>query len=161
MEINNDLIEMILNAMKEAEPNKIPQEQFGELLKIASDDNTFMAHIEYLDNHGLITSSLPGMHYILDMELTARGRDYLMSNGGISAKLNTITINVHDEALTRIESFIKQSILDRDEQSGLLSQLKSLPANAIKHLLLKTVDLGLENVPEVLRLIRNTLGKTF
>lgn len=126
-----------------------------DLLKLAS-------NARYLHEHGLIEATMPGGNGSVGLaaaRITARGQDFLASDGGLSAILGTVTIKLHEDTLRDlIERGVLQSNLPQAEKTGLLQTLRGLPADSIKHLTMKLLDLGLENSPKAIPLIQNWLS---
>jgi hypothetical protein len=92
--------------------------------------------------------------------ITAAGMDFLADDGGLSAILGTVTIKFHDDTLKQmIEAKILSSEADQKDKSQMISELRSLPASAIKHLTMKLLDLGLEHAPGALPLIEKVLSQ--
>jgi hypothetical protein len=120
----------------------------------------YLANITYLSEHGLVDG---GKQYStgehgewLMPRITARGMDFLADDGGLSTILGVVTVKLHEDTLKEL---IGQRIADSDlpasEKGRLLDQLKSLPGEAIKHLTLKLVDVGLANWPIAVQAIEH------
>jgi len=114
-------------------------------------------NLAYLDEHGLcelkMLKALGGSHPFV-ARITARGMDFLADDGGLSAILGVVTIKLHDDTIKAlIESKILQSDLPEPEKKRFLAQLRELPAEATKHLVLKLVDLGLGKAPTAIETI--------
>ena len=117
----------------------------------------------YLHQHGLIVGeafrhdpvglSLPDL-----MVISKEGLDYLSADGGLSAELGIVTVKIHDETIFRLESFIRQADLSSSQKNEFAHRLRELPADAIKHMVLKLLDLGLANSSSALQLIQKCLG---
>ncbi|WP_028230503.1 hypothetical protein [Paraburkholderia mimosarum] len=110
----------------------------------------YAANLIYLEEHGLVESAI---QYGLDghmasglPRITAKGMDFLADDGGLSAILGVVTVKLHEETLKELIGVrIEESDLPAPEKSRLLDQLKSLPAEAVKHLSLKLIDAGLSH----------------
>lgn len=80
--------------------------------------------------------------------------DFLADDGGLSAILGVVTIKLHDDTIKAlIEGRILQSDLPEPEKKRFLAQLRELPAETTKHLVLKLVDLGLDKAPTAIETI--------
>jgi hypothetical protein len=118
----------------------------------------YAANLMYLEEHGLADSAI---RYGVDghmasglPRITAKGMDFLADDGGLSAILGVVTVKLHEDTLKElIGARIEESDLPAPEKSRLLDQMKSLPAEAIKHLSLKLIDAGLANWPAALQAI--------
>ncbi|GJI89905.1 hypothetical protein RugamoR1_30680 [Rugamonas sp. R1(2021)] len=96
---------------------------------------------------------------IANIAITAAGLDFLADDGGLTAILGTVTVKLHDDTIRNlIETRIQDSDLPPEEKTGLLHQLKELRGESIKHLTMKLLDAGLENLPAALPLIQKALG---
>lgn len=164
MDLDKELQHKILIHLKE-HPAPQPSRVWTKFEKSINDEEKLFLHLSYLEDHGLIKSGvargLNGHHMVNSgiMSLTAKGRDFLEADGGLSAVFNTVTVKIHEESLDRIAEFLAAHAPNQRESSRMLAQLRSLPADATKHVLLKLVDLALEHAPQAaLLLIRNTLG---
>lgn len=123
----------------------------------------YIATAIYLEEHGLIESNIRrtmgGEYSIGHPKLTAKGNDFIEDDGGLSAILGVVTVRIHDGTIKElIEMKIMQSDLSYSDKQKLTSQLRSLPAETIKHLVMKLVDMGLESAPSAISLISKYLG---
>ncbi|MNN90443.1 hypothetical protein D3C81_2083910 [compost metagenome] len=85
--------------------------------------------------------------------------DFLADDGGMSAILGTVTIKFHQDTLRQlIELRLENAQLPEAEKGSLLKTVRELPADSIKHLTTKLLDLGMENLPRAVELIRTALG---
>jgi len=135
------------------------------LLSFASqDERKLIANMRYLEEHGLLISGIDDgtdseMISESAIKITAKGIDFIAGDGGLDAILRTITVKIHDDSLTRLEQFLSHHPdLSEQDKTGYIARLRSLPADATKHLLLKLLDLGLTHSPDALRLIQSLLG---
>lgn len=121
------------------------------------------ANLFYLREHGLITGSVTTLvgapQRFIHARITAAGMDFIADDGGLSAILGVVTIKLHDETIrSLIEARIRDSNLPDEEKTTLLDQLRELRGESIKHLTMKLLDLGMENLPAVIPLIQRFLG---
>jgi hypothetical protein len=135
-----------------------PEDKFVD---IASEEGQEMF---YLFEHGLIHlkerrglgQGAPAQ--VHSAVITARGRDFLEDDGGLSAILGVVTVRFHEDTL---KSIIENKILDanipKEEKRSLINTLKGLPADATRHLTMRLLDKGLETLPDAIRLIGNAL----
>lgn len=114
-----------------------------------------LANVYYLEGHGLVeTKGNPKGTEGQGLRITAKGLDFLEDDGGIGAILGVVTIKFHDDTIkSLIEAKILQSDLPQPDKKRWTDQLRSLPAEATKHLLLKLVDKGLDSGPAALAAI--------
>ncbi|MBD9432662.1 hypothetical protein IB257_22200 [Achromobacter sp. ACM03] len=122
-------------------------------------------NLAYLHEHGLINATIvrpmSGPAQVVAACITAQGMDFLADDGGLGAILGVVTVRLHDDTIkAMIESTILQSDLPQPEKKRWLDQLRSLPAETTKHLVLKLVDKGLESGPAALAAVGTVLGMT-
>lgn len=112
----------------------------------------YAVNLVYLSEHGLIDVSirqnLSGSFQFGRPKITAKGLDHLENDGGLSAILGVVVVRLHDETVRNlVEMAIRSSELDQPNKQKLISQLRSLPGDSIKHLVLKLLDMALESGP--------------
>ncbi|MDH2626504.1 hypothetical protein ACOUKR_08895 [Acinetobacter baumannii] len=128
-------------------------------------------NLYYLKQHGLVEDiSLVkatgfGGYFNLQFNLptiTHKGMDFLADDGGLSAILNIVTIKFEADTLKALLSnHINQSDLPPEDKKTMTDALEELPAETIKHLTMKLLDAGLENLPNALVLISTYLGLSY
>lgn len=163
MKLNRDLQRAILKTLADAYPG-LTREAWDEIQKLTNDD-ILIGNMLYLEDHGLIQSGLnqgSSGNFVMNtggLKITTRGLDFLEDDGGLSAILGVVTVKFHDDTLKAlIEAKIQQSDLPPPDKKRWLDQLRELPAETTKHLVLKLVDKGLEHAPAALPLIGSALG---
>ncbi|WP_054075008.1 MULTISPECIES: hypothetical protein [Comamonas] len=120
-------------------------------------------NLAYLHEHGLCEAKFSQAlsekaPRAFSARATAKGMDFLADDGGLSAILGVVTIKLHDDTIkSLIESKILESDLPEPEKKRFLDQLRELPGEATKHLVLKLVDLGLEKAPTAIEVIGKVL----
>ena len=158
MKLDRDLQRAILQKLADVYPTtgSTVLKEIDQL----GDDDMIVANMLYLEEHELLRSgiirSTSGKNMVISAQLkiTAKGLDFLADDGGLSAILGVVTIKLHDDTLKNlIQAKILQSDLSQPDKKRWLDQLRSLPAETTKHLVLKLVDLGLENAPAALAAI--------
>lgn len=121
-------------------------------------------NLAYLHEHGLCDVKFSQAISIkvprpITAKATARGMDFLADDGGLSAILGVVTIKLHDDTIKAIiESRIMESDLPEPDKKRFIDQLRELPGEATKHLVLKLVDLGLEKGPQTIEAIGRFLS---
>lgn len=127
-----------------------------DLCRSMDDDaqHKYAANLMYLEEHGLAESGvnvgLNGDYTLAQPKITAKGLDFLADDGGLSAILSVVTVRFEQEQLRSIiEAKISTSNLAPEEKGQLLTALRSLPAEATKHLTIKLLDQGLSLLPDV------------
>ncbi len=120
-------------------------------------------NIAYLHEHELLRGEWFGPAHrgnpLVQAKITAKGMDFLADDGGLGAILGVITIKLHDDQLKAlIEAKVVSSDLPQPDKQRFLDQLRELPGETTKHLVLKLVDAGLDNWQKALPLLQNMLG---
>lgn len=131
----------ILQILYDAYPEKLTQDEADVLLARFPDYLTSTANLLYLESHELIKSGLHdtgGGYIAIDVpEITHKGIDFIRDDGGLSAILNVQTVKLHDSTIIALEDIIRVANLPEEKKSVLISKLRELPADTIKHLTLQ------------------------
>ncbi|WP_238888606.1 hypothetical protein [Achromobacter insuavis] len=158
MELDRDLQRAILEKLAAAYPGDT-HAAWKEIQLMATEESV-IGSLLYLEAHGLLRSGLMrplGGKWRINsaqFQITHLGLDFLQDDGGLSAVLGVVTIKFHDDTIkSLIEAKILQSDLPQPEKKRWTDQLRSLPAEATKHLVLKLVDKGLDSGPATLAAI--------
>jgi len=145
------------------------REQYPEIIDIAElpfyqRDAQFMGNLFYLEEHGLIQAVAKRVDVfgappeIFSAKATAKGIDFLEDDGGVDAILKTITIKFDPEDLRKlIEAKIEKSPLKPEEKNSILKVIKQLPAEGLKELSKKLINLGLDHAQDVYQLLQTGL----
>ncbi|HGF0769537.1 TPA: hypothetical protein ACF7ZB_001855 [Kluyvera georgiana] len=153
----------ILQKLYDLTPFIMDDEEYEEFCLLFEDENTFLANLLYLEGHGLIESGVTLSNNEADinlskLSLTHKGIDFIRDDGGLGAILNVLTIRLHAETLDEFERIIKDSkSATPEEKKKLLTQLRALPADAIKHLTLQLLGKGMEHLPDAFHTIQTAL----
>lgn len=156
MNISRELQNQILTELGEVYP-RIGKPSCLEKVDLKIQD----ANLFYLFEHGLIHATvfdknMNGSIKICELKISHRGIDFLADDGGLSAILGTVTVRFADSELrSLLESNLTKSNESPDEKKRLLEKLRELPSESIKHLTLKLLDLGLENAPSAIEIIKS------
>ncbi|TDB43342.1 hypothetical protein [Photorhabdus luminescens] len=123
-----------------------------------SSENILIANLEYLIGHGLITGRVSKkLVNPNSIKITSKGIDFLSDDGGLGAILNVTVVKFHDDTIEKIAQFIESSALPKQDKESFLKQLRTLPADGIKHLMTKLIDLGLAQGPAAFQLISSVI----
>ena len=160
MKLNKEIQIKILEACAETRPDRA---YFSQRLDRFGGKDVFIAELQYLIDHELveayISHGLDITTFSDGVRITTKGIDYLSKEETIGKELGIVTIKLHEDTIKQlIEAKILASDLAQPQKLRFLDRLRSLPADATKHLLLKLVDAGLENSPKLLPLLQNLLG---
>ncbi|ELH8606635.1 hypothetical protein Q8V93_000284 [Enterobacter asburiae] len=158
----------ILNALIDCAPNSLNKVQERELIEKFDNYDHFVASMLYLQMHGLVTSpfvrsdTMAGVEFIFNAPvcyITEKGIDFLLADGGLSAILKVQTVRLHNDTIVALEDIIRVANMPEDQKKGLISKLRELPADAIKHLTLQLLTQGVLNLPNAIQLIQRALQK--
>jgi len=160
--IDRDFQRFILETLAGPYPEKVFTR---DLVRSPDDHAVIVRNLTYLDEHGLVKAVFPPGKGHLQHEipqghatLTCKGVDFLEGDGGLSAILGTVMVKLHADTLKDLlQMRIQAADLPRPDKQRYLDALQSLPAETTKHLVLKLVDLGLENVQKVFPLLQTLL----
>lgn len=157
MKLDRELQRAILECLAEAYPRAT-----SAVYSIRPDEDQVIANLCYLDELGLLESGVRlGVGIggtVTGAKITARGLDFLEDDGGVSAILGTVTIKLHEDTLRQlIEARILGADIPEDEKTGILKALKQAPAESIKHLTLRLLDSGLEQLPKAVQILQTCL----
>ena len=126
------------------------------------------SNLYYLQSHGLLESK--SIHYTNSLDgigswtlgntrLNHKGMDFLADDGGLSAILGTVTIKFETEQLKAIlAAKIMSSDLSPERKTTMIDAIKELPAEGLKHLTTKIVDVGWDNLDSLMALIQGSLS---
>ncbi|MGK1707789.1 hypothetical protein ACR934_25085 [Klebsiella pneumoniae] len=128
----------ILQACVDSYPEPPLIDNFNEIVLECGkiENNKLLANIQYLIEHGLIF----GGSYIYKNDLsvlgaltaTAKGIDFLLNDGGLSAILNVQTIKFHRDAVIVLEDLIAISNMNDEQKEKAKSTLGDMSTEAIK-----------------------------
>ncbi|HHV7522976.1 TPA: hypothetical protein ACUNF5_004492 [Burkholderia orbicola] len=163
MKLDRTLQRHILDVLANAYPGPLEPQIYKPIYESQSEDILF-ANLLYLEEHGLIRSGLrktmSGHTWSAQLaSITAAGLDFLQEDGGLSAILGTVTVKIHADTIRDIfESRISASDLPAEEKNRLLDHLKTLPAEALKHLTTQTVTMAMDRLPNALHWLGTQIG---
>ena len=152
----------LLREMAAAYPH--PWDCRDRLREVSDEDELlWAANLAYLDEHGLIESRLQigidGRILFGLPRITMKGMDFVADDGGLSAILGVVTVKIHDDTLKAlIRDRIQASDLPEPEKRRWLDGLRELPAETTKLLVLKVLELGLQEAPAGLHAVGRFLG---
>lgn len=153
----------LLMALYSSSPEGLEQRAGAEFEEKFGGKSNFVANLRYLEGHGLITSRidhfLAGEYEVVNelTKITSKGIDFIRDDGGLGAILNVVNVRLHSDTLDKLEGIIRASGAPAEEKVSVISELRKLPADAIKHLNLKLLDMRLSNLPDVFHAIQNAM----
>jgi hypothetical protein len=131
----------MLQILYDVYPEELTHEQIQEVLSKFGSNEHSIANLLYLEQHQLIHSGLKptmsGYALVNRPSITHKGIDFIRDDGGLGAILNVQTVKLHDSTIIALEDVIAVSNIPEEQKKGLISKLRELPADAIKHLTLQ------------------------
>lgn len=132
--------------------------------------NAIYANLFYLQSHKLLEPNSIHLsigfgapnnnHFTLNYtRLTEKGADFLADDGGLSAILGVVTVKFEADQLKQLlETKIMAAELPPADKHKLIDGLRSLSGESIKHLTMKIVDMGWDNLGGLVRIIQSSLS---
>lgn len=124
------------------------------------------ANIFYLAEHRLI--NIPQTNAALDPEgnrwlfeeatVTAKGIDFMLNDGGLSAILDVQTIRLHSDTIEALEDIISLANLPEPERVDVVAKLRQLPSDAIGHLTNELLSKAVSAGPAALQIMYKYLS---
>lgn len=161
MILNRNLQRHLLDKAAMTYPNAVERE-LDELYE-PFDEHTLAANLKYLEQHrllepGSVSVSLDGFFSFGPLLITHKGLDFLADDGGLSAILGVVTVKFETEQLRAIlATKIMSSELSPERKTTMIESVKELPAEGLKHLTMKIVDAGWDNLDSLMSLIQSAL----
>lgn len=126
----------------------------------------FVANLAYLEAHKLISEKsilMPNTAGDYNAQpalsaITHTGMDFLADDGGLSAILGVVTIKFEvDQFRTILESMVLSSNLPTERKQTIIDTLQDLPAESIKHLTTRILDVGWDNLDSLMTIIQSNI----
>lgn len=156
-----ELLQLAVDSFPESvDVSKIP-EHINELKK--NDIMKLVKNIVYLQKENLLESgslervNSGWMVFLGNIKATKEAINLLSEEGSISESLKIVTVKLHDESLAVIREFICQNINNPEEKKQFLQQIKQLPADATKHIVLELLGKGLNQIPNAIQWLQTAL----
>ncbi|HBX8329838.1 TPA: hypothetical protein MIH90_04300 [Klebsiella pneumoniae] len=109
-----------------------------------------LANINYLCEHGLIKNHssiiLKDRSILTRITATAKGIDFMLNDGGLSAILNVQTIKLHRDAVVVLEDLIAISNMNDEQKEKAKSTLGEMSTEAIKTVVQAVTTAGLSKL---------------
>lgn len=152
----------LLMALYESSPEGITPQQSAELEARFGGLLNYVTNLNYLVGHGLINCRIDRYSHGYEvtpelMKITCKGIDFVRNDGGLGAILNVVNVRLHSDTINKLESIIGASSVPEEDKASLISTLRKLPEDAIKHLNLKLLDVGLAHLPSAFQTIQTAL----
>ncbi|MEN8406080.1 hypothetical protein [Acinetobacter seifertii] len=162
MKLDRNLQNKILNLAADSYPSYISPGYGNDL--DSYDGHILAANLKYLEEHRLIgprsvSVSIDNIYSFGPIEITKVGLDFLLGDEGLTSILNVVTVKFETNTLKALlENKINQSDLSPESKNSMIDSLRELPAESLKHLTMKLLDEGIENLPSAILLIGTYLG---
>jgi len=156
----------LLKVLSESHPRTFSKKYAAEFQNDFGGVDNFISNLIYLSGHNLIDVeiglSLDGKVFIKKPPIiTHDGIDFIRDDGGLGAILKVVNIRLHDDSIKMLEDAINSSDATEQEKASVVSTLRKLPEDAIKHLNLKLLDMGLSHLPNAVHAIQTALHNLF
>ena len=125
----------------------------------SQDNKKYIANVLYLQNHGLVSDAIiwqcspDGLVSIGVMpfpQITDKGLDFLMEDGGLSAILEVKTIKIHPDSIKALLiERISQCSAPQEEKDAMIESVKNIPAMVAQKSLDKLLDIGLDRAIQI------------
>lgn len=160
MKMDRDAHRKMLSDAAECYPHYVNWD-LAEFPHLSEED--VAGNLFYLQELGLIKSGIMmGIDGSISWgvgQATAAGLDFIQDDGGYTAILGTVTIKLHEDTLKDlISQKLQESNLSPADKKKWTDGLRALPADAIKHLSLKLIDVGMSHGPDGLHWLGKYLG---
>lgn len=163
LKIDRTIQKAVLDRLADAYPNPVHTDGLSDLF---DDTRMLTACCAYLHEHGLIRAKITDFmsegRELLYAEISAKGIDFLADDGGLSAILGPVTIKFHEDSLRQMIELRLAKASDQqvapEEKTQLVQALRGLPADSIKHLTTRLLDLGMDNLPRAVEIVRTFLS---
>lgn len=152
----------LLKVLYDSSPDKLDALKYQYLVNLFGSESTLVANLVYLEGHALIVSGVKfGINdFIINLaqlEITSRGIDFIRDDGGLGAIINVQVVKFHDSTIVALEDIIRVANIPEAQKTGLISKLRELPADAIKHLTLQLLTPEVLQPQAVIQLIETLL----
>lgn len=156
MYLDRELQLAILKELREVYSSKT----YVSKLTSFEDTEQFYGNLIYLRQHDLVSGEIkdtpPSRNRIRIIEttsITATGLDFLEDDGGLSAILGKVVVKFDTNDLATIMQVVERSKGTDEEKARFKTIIKSLPADGLKTVYTRLLNLGLDNLPVALRSI--------
>jgi hypothetical protein len=120
-------------------------------------------NMAYLEEHGLVEAAWPGKRPSAVQpcfaKLTARGLDFLADDGGLSAVLGVVVVQLHEDTLKKL--LIDQVDAANESEpvkTKLKEQIRALTAEGIKTVVVESVKASIAQIPNLATFLQSVLG---
>lgn len=159
----SELYERILGGLEDSYPGKVFGETIVETLS-EYDRSAIVKELAHLKELGLIDAGIlissdgRNKASLGAVKLTAKGRDFIKPDGGISAQLNTVTVRLHAQTIKDlINAKIELSDVDSSTKEKLKEAVRNLPANTLQEVVTHFVQKGLDHGQDAIQWLQKLI----
>ena len=158
MALDRGVQRQILERLEQVYPERLDSRAINDKFSV----EVAAANIAYLQEHGLVDVVWPAKRASRDApwqaKITARGLDFLADDGGLSAVLGVVVVQLHEDTLKRL--LIEQVDASSEPEpikSVLKKRIRELPAEAVKTVIMESLKAGMSRIPDLARFLQKIL----
>ncbi|MGE4195445.1 MAG: hypothetical protein AB7E51_18835 [Pseudodesulfovibrio sp.] len=137
-------------------PENVGEVVDGKPLYKRIDDKQFYKETRHLDEVGFIQINKP---YNRCLILTAKGRDFLEDDGGLSAIVNTITVKFDaDNVRELVEAGLFSAHVPEEKQGALMKAIREAPGALLQTAVTKMVEKGMSDPVGTAKVVAGLFG---
>lgn len=144
-------------------PGEVPAYQIYQALHDIDKDE-LGREIHHLKEVGLVDAAIhvstDGRHRITlaKARISAKGRDWLKPDGGLSADINTVIVKLHAQTIKDlINSKIELSDVDSSTKGRLKEAVRNLPAHTLEEVVTHFVQKGLDHGQDAIQWLQRLI----
>lgn len=160
MRLDRSDMRKILEALHAKYPEHVPLMEL--VVDTCLDGTDIGAASHYLEEHGLIeviltrTIGTPRANSVHRAKITARGIDFILDDGGLSAILGVVTVKLHEDTIrAMLLNGIEAHEAPESEKSALREAIKKAPSTAFNETVKALVGLALREAPGAMQLLQS------
>ena len=127
------------------------------------DEKRLAWNLAYLQEHALVD-----VHWAqivryertpTNAKITATGLEFLADDGGLTAIVGVVTVRLHEDSIKALLiDRVQRSTAPETVKSKVVSQIRALPAEALKAVTLEGLKAGLDLVPDAAAWLQSVLA---
>ena len=163
MYLDRQLQLSILESLREKYPDPrgvqaLPEYRSGAKFRI----NLFYLHehdlLRDVDRKDITPADFGNVRRLV--RITAKGLDFLEDDGGIGAMLGKVIVKFDENDLASLLDAIDRSDAPEEDKGKVKTMLKALPAESLKTVYTRLLNLAMDNAPDAFHLMQKLLGST-
>ena len=157
MQLDRSLHRKLLGMAQESYPHR------SEYPRTKHSETELMGNLLYLEEHGLVDAGIQigiDNHFsAYGFKATAKGLDFIADDGGLSAILGVVTVRLHEDSVKALLlKQIEESSEPTSVKENLAKQIRELPAEALKSITIKALEVGLKSMPQFISMLHSWLS---